>query len=222
MLFIMLLTAIMNPAFSHQGVTVLTYLPTGNVLTLESVFYGIAAACMLASSVMWFRCMGDILTADKIVYLFGKTFPVLGLVLSMILGWIPKMQRKLAEIKRCGNNKMIENLSILITWSLEDAVDLADNMKGRGYGLDGRTSFTIYRFTKRDALKLCLLLLAIIYIVIGIVYGGLNWSYYPQTAGSGFQPYPVSIYLVYLWICMLPVSEEYLEERRWNRLQSKI
>ena len=219
---VMLLTAIINPAFSHEGVTVLTYLPSGNVLTLESILYGIAAACMLASSVMWFRCMSEILTSDKIVYLFGKTFPILGLVLAMVLGFVPKLQRKLSEINRYRGKHIIENLSILITWALDDALHMADSMKGRGYGLEGRNNYTIYRFTKRDVAKLVLLLSAIGYIIVGVVQGGLEWNYYPVTGGSAFQPYTVSIYLVYAWICLFPSLEEYREERTWNQLQSKI
>lgn len=222
LLVIMLLTAIMNPAFSHQGITVLTYLPSGNVLTLESIFFGIASAFMLASSIMWFRCMSEILTSDKIVYLFGKTFPILGLVLSMVLGFVPKLQRKFSEINRCRGNRVIDNLSILITWALDDAMLVADSMKGRGYGLEGRTTYTIYRFTKQDGWKIGLMLLALFYIVLGNINGGLGWNYYPKTEGSGFQLYSISIYLVYGWICILPVLEDYWKERTWNKLQSNI
>ena len=39
-----LLAALVNPAFVHQGTTILTYFPSGNPLTLESMFYGVAAA----------------------------------------------------------------------------------------------------------------------------------------------------------------------------------
>ena len=89
----------MNPAFSHQGITVITYLPTGNVLTLESVLYGLAAACMLAETLLWFRIMCGILTTDKIVYLFGKGFPVLGLMLSMILSFLVSLFVKRYMVK---------------------------------------------------------------------------------------------------------------------------
>lgn len=44
MIPVIILTALINPAFSHQGVTVLWYFPTGNALTLESILYGLAAA----------------------------------------------------------------------------------------------------------------------------------------------------------------------------------
>ena len=40
----MLLTLIITPSFNHQGITILTYLPTGNPLTLESILYGVSAA----------------------------------------------------------------------------------------------------------------------------------------------------------------------------------
>ena len=44
---VMALAAVMNPAFTHQGMTILTYLPSGNPLTLESILYGLAAAGLL-------------------------------------------------------------------------------------------------------------------------------------------------------------------------------
>lgn len=40
---VLLLAAIVNPAFNHAGITILTYLPSGNPLTLESILYGLAA-----------------------------------------------------------------------------------------------------------------------------------------------------------------------------------
>ena len=40
-------TAAVNPAFSHEGRTILRYLPSGNPLTLESILYGIGAGLTL-------------------------------------------------------------------------------------------------------------------------------------------------------------------------------
>ena len=51
---IMLLTAFMNPAFSHEGITILLYFPTGNPLTLESILYGLSAGVMIATVMLWF------------------------------------------------------------------------------------------------------------------------------------------------------------------------
>lgn len=236
---LMAFTAVLNPAFSHQGVTVLTYLPTGNVLTLESVCYGIGAACMLGAVLLWFRCMNEVITSDKIVYLFGRRFPVFGLLLSMVLGFIPKMQRKLFEIRSARRHSSkeqpsifksqlqriksgMENLSVLLTWALEDAVETADSMKGRGYGLEGRTVFAVYRFTRRDG-RMCVVLgFEIFYLVAAGILGGVEWNYYPYIEGAGFGIYSVSVYLVYFVMCLTPVFMELFGERRWNRLKSAI
>ena len=53
MLPMMVVAALVNPAFNHEGATILTYLPSGNPLTLESILYGAAAAAMLAATASW-------------------------------------------------------------------------------------------------------------------------------------------------------------------------
>lgn len=244
-LFLMVLTAFINPAFSHQGVTVLACFPSGNALTLESVFFGVGAACMLAATLLWFFTAGEILTTDKIVYLFGKGFPVLGLILSMILGFIPKLKRKYSEIEMARQSEKrenerengeaarlkgyfsafrhgVRNLSILVTWMLEDAVEIADSMKARGYGIEGRTSFTIYRFTGRDKRMISLLVAEAAYVIWGSIRGAVSWDYYPMTGGAGFEIYSISIYVIYLMFCMEPMIESVRKDRKWKRLQSVI
>ena len=226
---VMLIAAIMNPAFSHQGVTTLCYLPSGNALTLESIFYGIAAAVMLGATFMWFRCVSEILTADKIVYLFGRPFPVLAMILSMVLGFLPKMQRKLLQIRysqdvrgrkirsgvsqeRMWIRQGIANISLLITWALQDAVDMADSMKSRGYGLPGRTAYTTFRFTRWDRSVLVLILLAAGCLGIGVYQGGFAWEYYPVTEGAGMSGHTILLSVVYGVLCFLPAGMEYVEE----------
>ena len=75
MIPLILLTALINPAFSHQGVTILAYFPSGNPLTLESIMYGIMAAFMLVTVICWFSCFNCVISSDKMVYLFGKAAP---------------------------------------------------------------------------------------------------------------------------------------------------
>ena len=100
----MLMAALINPAFNHEGITILTYLPSGNPLTLESVLYGIAAAMMLAAVITWFSCYTAVMTSDKFIYLFGRIIPALSLVLSMTLRFVPKFKVQLhvvSEAQRC-------------------------------------------------------------------------------------------------------------------------
>ena len=90
--------ALVNPAFNHEGATILTYLPSGNPLTLESMLYGVAAAVMLASVVLWFSSYNEVMTSDKFVYLFGRVIPALSLVLSMALRFIPKFKAQMQTV----------------------------------------------------------------------------------------------------------------------------
>ena len=86
---LVLLTALLNPAFNHQGMTILAYFPNGNPLTGESLWYGLAAGTMVAAVILWFVCYNAVMTSDKFVYLFGRVIPSLSLVLSMTLRFVP-------------------------------------------------------------------------------------------------------------------------------------
>ena len=45
----------------------------------------------MASVVVWFSCYNEIITSDKFLYIFGKTFPSIALMISMVLRLIPKL-----------------------------------------------------------------------------------------------------------------------------------
>ena len=185
--------ALVNPAFNHEGATILTYLPSGNPLTLESMLYGAAAAVMLASVVLWFSSYNEVMTSDKFVYLFGRVIPALSLVLSMSLRFIPKFKAQMQTVseaqacigrdtkngsvlRRVGN--AVKIFSILVTWSLENAIETADSMRSRGYGLPGRTAFSIYRFDDRDKAALAWLIFCGAYLISGWIQA----SHVPQQA----------------------------------------
>lgn len=69
-----------NTLFTHNGRTVLFYI-NGLRITLEAFCYGLAAAAMLSAIVIWFMSFNLVMSADKLIYLFGKAAPVLGLTL---------------------------------------------------------------------------------------------------------------------------------------------
>ena len=103
------ITAILNPLFSHYGMTVIAYLPTGNPLTAESICYGIAAGVMLSSVLLYFSCSNMVLTSDKFTYLFGRVIPKLSMVFSMVLRFVPTFISRLnfcrSENSRQGHFK---------------------------------------------------------------------------------------------------------------------
>ena len=227
-----LLAAVVNPAFNHEGATLLCYLPSGNPLTLESILYGVAAALLLAAVLSWFACWTAVMTSDKFVYLFGRIIPALSLVLSMTLRFVPKFKAQFAvvqEAQKCvvrdtENGSLLRRmknavtvLSIVVTWSLENAIETADSMKSRGYGLPGRTAFSIYRFDERDKAALCWLVFCGFYIFCGWRAGGLRWCYYPTMKGAALTPLTFSFFLVYLALCLTPVFLHRRERRKWKQ-----
>ena len=231
----MVLAAVLNPAFSHEGATILTYLPSGNPLTRESILYGFAAAAMLAAVVEWFRCYTAVMTSDKFVYLFGRIIPSLSLVLSMALRFVPKCKAQLQTIRaaqRCVGQDVsrggvivrmrggIRILSILITWSLENAIETADSMKSRGYGLPGRTAFSIYRFDRRDRLALLWLALCCAVIFSGALCGAFGWRYFPTLRGAELTPVSIACQLCLSALYLTPVYLNGKEGRKWKHLQS--
>ena len=232
----MVFTALLNPIFNHEGVTILTYLPSGNPLTLESVLYGLAAAGMLAAVVLWFACFNAVITSDKFVYLFGRVIPALSLVLSMALRFVPRFKAQLKVVTRAqkcigkdpSRGGLVHRvrcagaiLSVMVTWALENGIDTADSMKSRGYGLPGRTAFSIYRFDKRDRRALAVLLLLGAAVLAGAALDGLTWRYFPSFKWSA-TPLSFCVLGAYAALCAFPVILNRKEDRKWNALRSNI
>ena len=237
MLPLLIVMALINPAFNHAGVTVIAYFPSGNPLTLESVLYGLAAATMIVSVICHFSCYNQIMTSDKFIYLFGKLIPAMSLVISMTLRFVPKFSQHLRVVtnaQKClgrdvskGNiikrlKHALNILSIMVTWSLENAIETADSMKSRGYGLKGRTAFSIYRFDSRDKKALVCILTLGAYTLVGKLAGCISFTYFPALNAAEITPYGVSVFIAYLLLCMCPIIIEISEVRRWKALKSKI
>lgn len=229
--------AVMNPAFNHEGVTILAYLPSGNPLTLESVVYGLAAGVMIVSVICWFSCYNEVMTSDKFIYLFGKIIPSMSLILSMTLRFVPKFSAQLKTVtnaQRCIGRDMSDGsiikrakngitiLSILVTWSLENAIETADSMKSRGYGLPGRTAFSIFTFDQRDRYALYSILILGIYVLIGAVRGGMYFKFFPNIKQANISFYGISIFTAYLILSTVPIIIELWEVRKWKAIESKI
>ena len=234
---VMLLTAFLNPAFSHEGVTILLYFPTGNPLTLESVLYGLSAGVMIAAVMLWFLNFNRVMTSDKFIYLFGRIIPAMSLVLSMTLRFIPKFKaqmdavvdaqksigRDISEGSLWHRTKIaVTVLSIMVTWALENAIETADSMKSRGYGLKGRTAFSIYRFDERDKLVMLYLSFCGFYLLAGTMVSAFGFRYFPSIRCIELSAATLSFQLVYLMMCMMPVVLNAAEERTWKAIHSKM
>lgn len=237
MLPMLVMMTLINPAFNHRGVTVIEYLPSGNPLTLESIIYGLCAAVMIVSIICHFSCYNEVMTSDKFIYLFGKIIPALSLIISMTLRFVPKFAAQLKIVtnaQRCmgrdaSSGSIINRakhglniLSIMATWSLENAIETADSMKSRGYGIPGRTAFSIFKFDKRDKKALVCILLSGAYTLVGSLMGRMSFVYFPSIQATDISAFGISVFLSYLLLCLCPIIIEIREVRKWKALRSKI
>ena len=232
-----LIAAIVNPMFTHQGVTILWYFKNGNPLTLESILFGFGAGAMLVSVLLWFSCYQFVMTSDKFIYLFGKTIPALSLVLTMVLRFVPRFKtqiEKISDAQKCigkdvSNGNLFQRaghgmriLSVMTTWALENSVESADSMKARGYGLRGRTTFSIFRFDTRDKVITALMTGSATVIFFGILTEKVSFLYYPLISMNSFNLVAIAVYLCYGGLCILPLMINLYEDIKWHYLKSKI
>lgn len=234
---VFLLAVIINPAFSYEGNTILCYLPTGNPLTLESIIYGVASGIMMVGILLWFACFTEVVTSDKFVYLFGRIIPALSLLLSMTLRFVPRFTSQFSTVREVQktlgrdteNGSLLSRIknavacfSIVVTWSLENAIETADSMKSRGYGTKKRTAYSIYRFEERDRTALCFLIFCGLFLLSTGLAGKLFWRYFPDIRGVVTDPLTILAELCFLLLCALPIFLDRKEERVWNSLRSGI
>lgn len=216
---------IVNIAFNHAGMTILTYGPMGNPITLESIRYGIFAACLLAAAVQWFACWNSIMTSDKIVYLFGRILPRASLLLTLALGFVPRLKRQTQDVrdakrtmrdseKSSGIANAADTISRVLSRALDDAVYLSESMKSRGYGLGRRTSFHTYRWRRRDTAML-LVIAALAAVLIGAMASGtLFWQFFPYPDGDAAAPGAVIAYAALAVLCNIPLCINIVYGRR--------
>ena len=234
---VMVFTALLNPIFTHHGITILCYLPSGNPLTLESILYGIAAAGMIASALQWFSCYNEVMTSDKFVCLFGRVIPALSLVISMALRFVPRFSDQYKKVKEARMmlhpetakggiiakvKGSVDILSAMITWSLENAIETGDSMRGRGYGLPKRTAYSIYRFDDRDKTALVVLLSLGLFIVAGWIMGFPSFYYYPMVIGAELSPFGIVFMVAYGILSLFPLFVDLWEDWTFARLKKAI
>ena len=252
MLFIVV---IINSLFNHYGVTILFVLPSGNNFTFEALVSGFITGISVISTIQWFFCYNEIVTEDKFMHLFGRLLPKGALVISMILRFVPLYRTRYKEISEA--RKFIyssdsshpiarikfacKNYGILISWSFENAIETADSMKARGYGLKGRTSYSRFRWRVSDTVAIITLAVSTTAVIAGFISGGtyficnpyviinppsqIGTTYIIPELNLTINPFGVIgiISLIsYTLLCFLPLIIDLKENVKWHKLKSTI
>ena len=227
--------AVINPIWYHNGATVL-FVVNDSPVTLEALLYGVFAAVMIVSVLYRFRTFTMIMTADKLMRVFGKLSPKAALILSMALRYVPLMRRQTGKIRSTqkalgiyrGDNIAdtlkgeVRIFSIMATWSLENGIITADSMDARGYGIHRRTNFSAYRFTVSDGIftAVCAVLTAI--VLTAAAMGKLEYGFYPKMSEISLSFPAIAAYTAYGVLSLLPAVLEWKEALRWRYLLSKV
>ena len=231
---VLLFTAVLNPLFNHEGVTVLFNQRNGNPVTLEAVCFGLSSAVLMGASILWFNCCNAVFTTDKIIYLFGRIIPSLSLLISMTLRFVPRFKKYLQntlqvqKAMRTPSGKMdslrqaLTAFSATVSWAMEQSIVTADSMKSRGYGAAGRTAYSVCRFERRDGLALGLLAVLCLGTVLPWLTGAVRWDFYPAMTAELLGFGPVLSCLSFTGICLMPLTIDLTEDFKWNSLRSKI
>lgn len=216
---LVLVMTVVNPLLNHSGRTVFLYV-NDSPLTLEAVAYGAAAALMFASVLLWFSCGNAVLTADKLIGLFGKAAPSLTLLLTMTLRFVPRFRAQVRVIadaqKGIGRGADrgsvperaktgLKILSMLTTWALENGIVTADSMRARGYGLPGRSCFRPRGLEFRDKSLLIILYVLISTVCVGLFTGKGEFRYFPSVSRFSFGPVGVLVLSAYFLLCAFPL-----------------
>lgn len=228
--------AVVNPLISHNGKLVILYI-NDNPITIEAIVYGFAIALLIVAIMFWFSCYNIATTSDKFLYLFGKVSPVLALTISITMRLIPRFKHQLRVIseaqKTIGMDFTVGSplhrvkscmniLSILITWALENAIETADSMRARGYGVKKRSTFSLFVLEKRDVKMLVYITILISVCLYGVFTGYMTYYYYPTFMELYWSMDYLLFYFDYLILLSIPIMTNVKEGIKWRYLQSKI
>lgn len=218
--------------YHHFGVTNLRANFIGNQITLESLVYGFVTGMRAVTVILWFSCIFRLITADKVVYLFGRISPKLSLFLSILLRTVPRIGVRAKRIEKsregigrgiCQGNlfqrffNLCALISILITWTLEDFVESAISMKSRGYSLKGRTAFSIYRFDNRDRSLVIAFFWCLTALLMAVLFNQTTIYYDPVIVGNRITGMSYVFYGVYAVFLLLPMGLQIVGEIRFSK-----
>lgn len=197
-----LMITVLNGLYSDRGMTLLFSWGPVN-LSVEGILYGLISGISLSAVILWFQNYHDTMESGRFLAVLGKRLPVISMMVSMIFRAIPDTLEQGREIEqsrraltgeRRGKFQLkhgVTLLTILMGWSMENAIETADAMKAKAYLSDKRIPYAGIRRSLRDLLPLLLTLGSGALVLGGVFIGGAGFLYYPfmqipQRAERGF------------------------------------
>jgi energy-coupling factor transport system permease protein len=225
--------AVLNPFFSHRGSHILFYFMDQPV-TLEAILYGLMMMLVLLNILIIFVSYNYTVTTDKFMYLFSAVAPKSALLTLMTIRFVPLFQRRLRQITQIQRTRGIDTgkgslrkrmkdgmtlLKVLLTWSLEEALQTADSMKARGYGVRKRSTYAIYKMDRRDLIILTLMSMCGLIALFGWLQGYGVIEIYPRIKPLNVSWQEAVVYGGFCLFMLIPLGVVGKEKWLWRSLQ---
>lgn len=221
---------VVNPIFNERGRHLLFELGSHRV-TLEAVILGGMAALSVMGIIALFVSYNEIMTPNKLLFLFAKVMPQFTVLLMLTLRFIPLMRVRLGEIAAVQASKGITvatgtlrdrakngmlYIQALLVFSLEEAIQTADSMKARGYGTGRRSAYHRFRIRKLDVVSLCFLAVLFAFAVYGRIKGWGVLDVYPIMEEASLSGTETGLLLAVICYIGFPAMIELKGAFRWH------
>ena len=226
---VILFITLLNTIFTHVGDTHI-YIFGSYYVTFEALVYGVIMAVTFFLVTLTFIAYNTYVSYQDMLYVFSKKYPNLSMIIIMSLRFVPLIQKRsneLLELSKLKNrnedlkftektSELIQNLGLVVSWSLEEAMQSASSMKSRGYNITKRTSYLRYDFNKIDVLLTVLILVTATISVYGLYNGVGSIMIYPKFTFT-FSQKPFNIYYFAYVVLLLPfIIIEIWERILWH------
>ena len=226
---VILFITLLNTIFTHVGDTHI-YIFGSYYVTFEALVYGVIMAVTFFLVTLTFIAYITYVSYQDMLYVFSKKYPNLSMIIIMSLRFVPLIQKRsneLLELSKLKNrnedlkftektSELIQNLGLVVSWSLEEAMQSASSMKSRGYNITKRTSYLRYDFNKIDVLLTVLILVTATISVYGLYNGVGSIMIYPKFTFT-FSQTPFNIYYFAYVVLLLPfIIIEIWERILWH------
>lgn len=225
-----LIIVIINPFFNQRGQHVLWEFGHRR-FTLEAFLYGGITALSLISIVVLFVSFNRIMTPNKLLFLFARILPQFALLLMLTLRFIPLMKRRIEDITSVQQSKGISMtngkwsekakkgllyVQVLLTYSLEEAIQTADSMKARGYGAGKRSSYDHFRWYRSDYFIAAFIVSCLIILFYGRINGHGYLTIYPVMDSLHLVGADQLLFLVVVLYFLFPLWLEWGGMLKWR------
>ncbi|WP_186668151.1 energy-coupling factor transporter transmembrane component T [Sporosarcina sp. BP05] len=221
---------LVNPFLNSRGTTIFFYF-RGKQVTLEATMYGIVMALSLVIILLMFISFNLILNGNKFLFVFSKFLPKTAFLTMLVIRFVPLLKRRFDEINdvqrirgmtiasgtiRERAKSAMVMLQILLTWSLEEAIETADSMKARGYGIGKRSPYVPYKMDKRDKGWLLTLMLLFSVCIAGGIFGYGKIIIYPELGTLQFYLFDWVMLVCMTLLMSFPLLVEGREQVKWK------